>query len=157
MNAPEPTNDAVSDERLRELLAFIDKAHGMARDIVRAGAHGKVGVLYTHANSLTHMANHLRASLTSPLNRRSVTSQASEGEVVGWQWRNKGDGNRWRPMHEDATEADFQRSICEYRPVYAAPVSKRVERLEAALKHIADGKMADYRDYARQALQGGRS
>ncbi len=27
------------------------------------------------------------------------------------------------PMHEDATEADFQRDICDYRPVYAAPPS----------------------------------
>ena len=46
---------------------------------------------------------------------------------VGWQYREKGD-TRWHPMHEDAKEADFQRDICDYRPVYASLSQHQVSK-----------------------------
>jgi len=44
------------------------------------------------------------------------------GEVITWQWRPK-HGGEWRYMAPDATEADHDKSICEYRPLYALRTS----------------------------------
>lgn len=72
------------------------------------------------------------------LNRRSVTSQASEGEVVAFIREADLVTLRARPTADvmvlGAPAGEFR------QPLYASP-SKRVERLETALKPFADGSI----------------
>jgi hypothetical protein len=116
--APEPTNDAVSDERLREIA----KRLRQWADVLEIPSGDFVN-------------DDLRAA-ADELNRRSVTSQASEGEVEGLIEGLRQIGNAGHnPALTGAQHEALMRAI---NFLHRAPVSKRVERLETALKPFAD-------------------
>jgi hypothetical protein len=189
--APEPTNDAVSDERLREIIDGCDgvtpgssswKWLDLGELVFCGEGDAEVGVIECMDERLgEHIARldpaTVKALATELLARRSVTSQASEGEVVAWQG-DAPDGRRGLTSNSKVAEMwkDVGRTVT---PLYASP-SKRVERLEAALREITKhsfvklekepGRTLDetvasllYQEWhavleiARQAPQGGRS
>jgi hypothetical protein len=83
------------------------------------------------------------------LERRSVTTQASEGEAeqqpVAWRIiSRKGNVGSIYVDEEEAKAVAAWFAGCSAQPLYAAPQSKRVERLEAALKPFAIELRPDY-------------
>lgn len=127
----EPTNDAVSDERLRE----IDKTAIEA-------ARKAVWAVSAHADRSNNpkLAAAL-AKIATSLNRRSVTSQASEGEVVDRMVALVDENATLSPdgIFWTVCRPHFLGDVADYRALFASP-SKRVERLETAThRHVKRG------------------
>jgi hypothetical protein len=182
--APEPTNDAVSDERLRDealtlakdegadfVLVELGKALGHEHWTQQEGSETWDGDVHATLMHLLRDAGVLDPETDAPLfgTRRSITSQASEGAVVAWRIRER-PGFPWQFVDYDPARMPNVRGW-EHEPLYASP-SKRVERLETKIealivaatdarnwlgKSLTAKRVDDAISELRQALQGGRS
>jgi hypothetical protein len=163
------TNAEVSDERLtfdhqqqadNYLEALLGYTGGFYGAAIKAGLPAAETV-----GPIAHIERAARELHRLALNRRSVTSQASEGGVVGWRWYHVTQPNEWQYGGPDFRWQTGDPELV-VEPLYAAPVSKRVERLETALRDVINEVLnVSSASYIRepvltmaiQALHGGRS